>query len=103
MKKVNASPAPPIAHPANHNQSVRLVYLDSNLTKCNMNVLSIPIVLKSAVMEKDSSSTAMTATPRTTTVVMKTVKSKADGIVKEDLVLKLAPVFLTHPPDPSLH
>lgn len=30
MKKVNASPAPPIAHPANHNQSVRLVYLDSN-------------------------------------------------------------------------
>ena len=34
---------------------------------------------------------------------MKTVKSKADGIVKEDLVLKLAPVFLTHPPDPSLH
>lgn len=30
MKKVNASPAPLIAHPANHNQSVRLVYLDSN-------------------------------------------------------------------------
>lgn len=68
-----------------------------------MKVSSTLTVLRSAVMVKDLNSTAMTVTPRITMVAMKTVKLRMAGIVKEDLVLKLAHVFLTHLLDHSLH
>lgn len=58
-------------------------------------------MLKSAVMVKDLSLTAMTATLRTVTVAMKTVRCKPDGTAKEDLALKLAPVSHILPLDHS--
>ena len=91
-KRENASPVPHTAHLVCQNQSVRLVSQDSNLMRCNMKVSSTPTVWKFAVMVKDLNSTAMTVTPRIMTAVMKTVKLKVAGIVKEDLVLKLAHV-----------
>ena len=52
-------------------------------------------MLKSAVMVKDLSLTAMMATLRTVTAVMITVRLKPDGTAKEDLASKLAPASPT--------
>ena len=53
------------------------------------------IVSKSVVMVRDSNLTVTTVTEKTVTVAAVIVKSKKDGIVKEDRASELVLVFLT--------
>lgn len=82
---------------------VNHVSLVSNSTKCNTTVKNILTVSKSAVTVRDSNLTAMMVTRKMVMVVTATVRSKKDGTVKVDLVLKPQLVFLTLLQDPSSH
>lgn len=101
--KVTASHAHLIVQNVCPKMFVNHVSLVSNSTKCNTTVINILTVSKSAVMVRDSNSTAMTVTEKMVTVATVTVKSKKDGTVKVDLVLKLQLVFPTALQDPSSH